>query len=103
MKHLFNQTISVYSSSVLDRYGRKTMTTPVDYKARVETKREQYLNTQSAIELADAVMYTDSTCTATIDTRIDYLSEKYIVVKVEKATNKNGSTKFIKFLVKNYK
>jgi hypothetical protein len=92
----FNQTISLYTRSSYDRYGREVVGEAVSYKARVQEKTKSRLLPNGQVIQIDAIAYVQSDLGVSTNDRIDVGSVKYKVVGKSAAVDGHGKTNHIK-------
>lgn len=93
---LLNQTITLYTKSSIDAYGRQQVGIGVDYPARVQEKTEAKLLPNGETVNIDAVVYLKPTVTVNHGDKITYSGNDYKVFSRNKAVDGSGETHHIK-------
>jgi hypothetical protein len=81
---LLNQTISLYTRSGYDRYGRETVGGAVTHKARVEEVSKSRLLPNGQAILINLIVFLKSSVSIEINDRVTYSGKDYKVFGVEK-------------------
>lgn len=91
-----NQTITLYSQSSYNRYGREVVGSGTNYKARVqEVSRARLLPNGEQVNI-NLIAYLKSSITVAIDDRVTYNSEEYKVFSVSKPVDGQGTVNHTK-------
>jgi hypothetical protein len=93
---LFNQTISLYTRSSYDRYGREVVGEAVSYKARFQEMTKSRLLPNGQVIKIDAVAYVQSDLTVAVNDRVDVGTVKYKIIGKSTAVDGQGNTNHIK-------
>ena len=93
---LFNQTITLYSKSSLNRYGREVVGSGTDYNARVQETTKVRLLPNGQQVMIMAIVYLNNAVSVAVNDRVDFNSEKYKVFSLNKAVDGQGNTNHIK-------
>lgn len=93
---LFNQTITVYSKSGYDAYGRETVGAGTDVQCRFQRSTKRRLMPNGSLAVIDAVCYVPADTTVATDDRVTYDSTDYKVYIIDDAVGGNGDTHHIK-------
>lgn len=87
---LLNQTISLYSKSGYDRYGRETVGSSTDYYARAEQVSKSKLLPNGQMINVSLIVYIKPSVTININDKITYDSVDYKVFSVSKPVDGSG-------------
>lgn len=93
---LFNQTVTLYSRSSYNEFGREVVGSGVTYKARVQPVTKTRLLPNGETVRIDSIVYAEPGMLVNIDDRIDYDSSKYKVFGKSLAVDGAGKTQHIK-------
>lgn len=89
MKHLLQQTATVYDTKTIDRYGRDSWSDSRNIAVSVRYKDIYENQDNTSIKTADTIFYIDGDDSAIrINNRIDYDGNSYKITKIIK--NRNG-------------
>lgn len=91
-----NQTVTLYSKSSYNRYGREQVGSGTDYKCRAEEVSKARLTPTGEQVMINLILYMDSTVSVSIDDRATYNSEEYKVFSVKKPIDGSGNTHHLK-------
>jgi len=94
--NFFNQSITLYSKSSYNRYGREVIGTGTSYKARVQLTNKSRLLLNGQVQVIDAIAYVQPDLTVAVNDRIDVGSNKYKVQGIYTAVDGQGNTNHIK-------
>jgi hypothetical protein len=93
---LLNQTLTLYSKSSYDSYGREVVGTGSSVKCRVQETTKQKLLPNGSLITINAIAYVPGGTTIAIDDRIDVGTTKYKVYGIYNAVDGSGDTNHIK-------
>ena len=96
MDHLLNQTVSIYTTSSHDRYGRETVGSATDYSARVQVGTKTRLLANGEVITIEAICYVLSTTTVVTGDKLTYDSVNYRVHGIYKPIDDSGNVHHIK-------
>lgn len=96
LKGLLNQTITVYSKSGYDEYGRETVGSGTNITARVQESTKRRLLADGSLVTIDAIVYCPADTTINTDDRVVYGTENYKVFAKYVAVDGAGNTNHIK-------
>lgn len=97
LKSLLNQNILLYSKSGYDRYGRETVGSSTEYRARVQRVSKARLLPTGEQVLVTAIAYLDEEdLTVNNDDKVTYDSQDYKVFSVTTQIDGQGNQHHIK-------
>ena len=92
LKGLLNQTITLYTASGKDKYGRGSYDHSIDYSARVQlTTKSRIVGPNETVEIV-AVVYLDSGVSISKGDKVTYNGVNYRVFGVYTAVDGAGNT-----------
>lgn len=103
IKGLLNQTISIYSKSGYNAYGRETVGSATEVQARFQKKTRQKLLPNGSLVTIEAIVYIPSDTTIAVDDKITYGGVDYKVYGIYSAIDGTGDTNHIKLEVTKWK
>lgn len=89
---LLKQTITLKTKTGLDRYGRETISSGSNYRARFQRVRKNIMDSKGNIVPIDGLVFVKSDLTVNSDDIIVYDSQNYKVVGRRDSIGKDGST-----------
>ncbi|HYD35553.1 MAG TPA: hypothetical protein VD999_05775 [Vitreimonas sp.] len=96
ISQLQNQTVTLYSKSSLDRYGREAFGATRTYKVRIqEVSKSKFLGNGQVVPVL-AIAYFAPEVTINVDDRVDYGSNNYKVFGKNVAYGADGTAHHIK-------
>jgi len=99
LKGMFNQTITLYNKSALDKFGRETYSASSSVKCRFQKKTITRLfptGTTAETKVIEAIVYLPSDTTINIGDKVTYSSVDYKVFGRYDAVDGSGATNHIK-------
>lgn len=91
-----NQTITVYTKSSYNAYGREVVGSGTDYPALVQPTTKQRLLPDSSLITIDAIAYIEPTTPVEVDDRVAFSSIQYKIHGKYTAVDGAGKTDHIK-------
>jgi hypothetical protein len=92
IKGLLNQTITIYSKTGFDAYGRESVGTATTAKGRMEVGNKNYLKPNGETVTIDAILFLGADVTISIDDKVNFNSVNYKVTYLNKIVGGSGST-----------
>lgn len=93
---LLNQTVTIYSKSGYDAYGRETVGSGSGVSARVQKTTKRKLLDNGSLVLIVAECWLPPETTVNVDDRVVFGDDSYKVFNKYEAINDNGGTHHIK-------
>lgn len=93
---LLNQTVSLYTRTSYDRYGREVVGSSVDYYGRVQEVSKSKLLPNGQTIIISLIVYIKPTVSININDKITYNSVNYKVFSVTKPVDGSGVLHHIK-------
>lgn len=93
---LLNQTITLYTKTSYNRYGREVVGTGTDYKARVQEVSQSKLLPNNQVVLVNLVVYLNPDVSVSINDKITYETVDYKVYSVSKPVDGGGNRHHVK-------
>lgn len=90
LNNLRRQTVTLYTSSTKDRYGRQSHGSGTDYKVRVNEKTKNIFKPNGEVITIHANCYFSPDVTIDIDDKVTYNSIDYKVFSKKIARNEQG-------------
>jgi hypothetical protein len=103
MKHLLNQTLTLYTSQGKDKYGRQSYTTSSTVKGRFQKKTITRVLPNQQVVTVEATAYIPSNTNVSRGDRITYGSVDYEVFNINEAIGRTGNTHHIKLELTKWK
>jgi|SRR3990167_2329743 len=100
---LLNQTISIYSKSGYNAYGRETVGTATSVQSRFQKKTKQKLLPNGSVIMIEAICYISSDTTIAVDDKITYGGVDYKVYGIYAAVDGSGDTNHYKLELTKWK
>ncbi len=94
--NLLNQTITIYGKSTYDGYGRPTLGSGTDVRARFQPKQSRKLLPNGDVMTIDALAYVPADTTIATDDKITYDSQTYKVIDLYETPDGKGNVAFIR-------
>lgn len=94
--NLFNQTITLYSKSSYDAYGREVVGAGASVNCRFQHKTKQRLLPDGSLKTIHAIAYIPGGTTIAEDDRVTYGSDTYKVFSINNAVDGSGNINHIK-------
>lgn len=88
---LLNQTITLYSKTSYNKFGREVVGTGVDYYARVQLVTKSRLLPNGQTVLINLIVYIKPSVTVNINDKVTYDSVDYKVFGVSKPVDGTGT------------
>lgn len=92
---LLNQTISLYTRSGYDRYGRESVGSAVEHSARVQEVSKTKLLPNGQTILINLIVFLKSGVTININDKVTYGTTDYKVFSVSKPVDGSGNVHHI--------
>lgn len=93
---LFNQTVTLYTKSSYNEFGREVIGSGASHKARVQPVTKTRLLPNGQTVRIDAIAYVKPDLSVNIDDRIDFSGANYKVFGKSLAVDGAGATQHIK-------
>ncbi|MBN2263077.1 MAG: hypothetical protein JW735_09195 [Prolixibacteraceae bacterium] len=93
---LLNQTISLYTKSGYNAYGRENVGAATSVKSRFQKQAKQKLLPNGSVIMIEAIAYVPSDTTVAIDDKVTYSSVDYKVYGIYTAVEGTGNTHHLK-------
>lgn len=88
---LLNQTITIYSKSGYDAYGRPSVGSGSDVEARFQPKSIRKIQPNGDVLAIDAIAYVNANADVVTDDKISFNSQNYRVLNVYPVPDKFGN------------